>query len=178
MHQVRLFIICIALCVWFVSTSAQNSECEIYSLMTTHLKDSVFKSSSTRRHYVWKEKEELLGGEYWGKNGQRLLKDSILVWNSLMPMMAKSKNIECKLDKEFAYKFVKSEKEWLKITNSGKSNWWTVRFSNVLHYEEKQAFCHVMFRWCVHDVRVTYWFFFEKENEKWKIRKIEEVFRV
>jgi hypothetical protein len=146
--------------------------------MSSFLKDSIISSSSPRRYYIWNEKRELtLTKSNLTNLKERMSQDSLIMWDSLKPIETKSKKInKCKLDIGHTYKYTNSDKVWAKMYFGG--NVRLVLFSEILYYKEEQALCYVQLKCCAYDVTQTYYFFFEKENEKWKIRRVADFYRV
>lgn len=175
MKNIKLHSICLCLLICCpLLAFAQNSECEIYKLMSPYLKDTTKSSSSHLCYYVWTEKKEFKKGHLKYLK-EEIVPDSLLMWDDLIPIATESKKIsKCKLDIGYAYKFTNSEKVWSKIYSGGVM---LVIFSKILYYKDKQAFAFVELKCCT-NVTMTYYFFFERENEKWKIRRVVDFFRV
>jgi len=169
------FLICFILWTCAVSAPAQIPECEIYQLMSPYLKDTTRQSRPLHRHYILEQKKEITKGHLKFLKKDRA-QDSLLMWDNLVSIVTKSEKInECKLNIGYTYKFVNSaRKAW---ESRGEGVVMLVIFSEILHYEEKQAFAFVELSCCNYAASNTYYFFFEKENEKWKIRRVVSHFR-
>jgi hypothetical protein len=143
--------------------------------MSTYLKDSTnFHKRSFL--YIWKEKIEFSRGDLFYLE-ENEFPDSLLIWDNLSLSVVKDKKMKCKLDKDLPHKFTKSEKVWSVFSGirAKKGNWLAV-FSEILYYRQKQALCFVKLYRYIYNDSFKYLFLFEKEKEKWVIKKVAVVF--
>jgi hypothetical protein len=143
--------------------------------MSSYLKDS----TNFHKHsflYIWKEKIEFSRGDLFYLE-ENEFPDSLLIWDNLSPSVVKDKKMKCKLDKDLPHKFTISEEVWYVHTGiRAKKKNWLAFFSEILYYRQKQALCFVKLYRYIHNDSLKYLFLFEKEKEKWVIKKVAVVF--
>jgi len=179
-----LLLMCIYLTCWLpvFAQNSKNSECEIYRLISTFLKDSThfhkpqLNEQLPRLIYVWKYKTEFGRGHLMVLREQGV-PDSLLIWDNFSSAATKNKKFKCKLDKELPHKFTDDPEVWSVFSGiRAKKGNWLAQFSEILYRENnQQALASVGLYRYIFNTTMVFYFFLSKENERWKIERKEVV---